>query len=37
AFALACEAGQSADRAGLGARALQAQASSPLTDFLGVL
>ena len=35
AFALACTAGRSAYEAGLGARALQAQASSPLTDFLG--
>ena len=37
AFALACSAGRSAYEAGLGARALQAQASSPLTDFLGAL
>ena len=37
AFALACTAGRSAYEAGLGARALQAQASSPLTDFLGAL
>ncbi len=37
AFALACEAGRSAYEAGLGTRALQAQASSPLTDFLGAL
>ena len=37
AFALACTAGRSAYKAGLGARALQAQASSPLTDFLGAL
>ena len=37
AFALACEAGRSAYKAGLGARGSQAQASSPLTDFLGAL
>ena len=37
AFALACTAGRSAYEAGLGARAQQAQASSPLTDFLGAL
>ena len=37
AFALACSAGRSGYEAGLGARALQAQASSPLTDFLGAL
>ena len=37
AFALACEAGRSAYEAGLGVRGSQAQASSPLTDFLGAL
>ena len=37
AFALACEAGRNAYKAGLGARGVQAQASSPLTDFLGAL
>ncbi|HGY0988425.1 TPA: thiazole synthase, partial [Aeromonas salmonicida subsp. salmonicida] len=37
AFALACEAGRSAYLAGLGARGLQASASSPLTDFLEAL
>lgn len=37
AFALACEAGRSAYEAGLGARGLQASASSPLTDFLEAL
>mgnify|MGYP000231597535 CR=1 FL=1 len=36
-IALACEAGRSAYEAGLGARGSQAQASSPLTDFLGAL
>jgi len=37
AFRLAVEAGGMAYESGLGAKRIQAQATSPLTDFLGAL